>query len=280
MPELPEVETIRLQLQNKIIGKKIAGIEILEKKQFFGKIENALNQKIVRLQRQGKYLTFQLSNNFFLNIHLKMTGQILYAADYRNAVYKNIIPRTQTNKMPGKFTRIIIYFSDNSCLFFNDLRKFGWIKISQKQEGPKGIDLLNQNFSLEYFQSQIIKSNKPIKTLLLDQDKFAGIGNIYANETLFLAKISPKIKAKSLSAIQIKKLYQAIIRTINLGIKHQGSSGSDEMYVLPNGSLGGHQKYFAVYQKEKQPCPNCQTPIKRIKQAGRSSFYCPNCQNN
>jgi len=278
MPELPEVETIRLKLQEKILNKKIVKIEVLEKKQLIGKVNFVLNQKIDKLERQGKYLALHLTNGYFLNIHLKMTGQILYADNFKKATYKNIIPRTNTSRMPCKFTRIIIYFSDNSCIFFNDLRKFGWIKISPKQEGPKGIDVLAPDFSLEYLQLQVQKSNKPIKTLLLDQDKLAGIGNIYANEILFYAKILPQTKSKTLDASQIKKLFQEIVKTMKLGIKHQGSSGSDEMYVLPDGSPGGHQKYFSVYQREKQPCLVCQNPIRRIKQAGRSSFYCAKCQ--
>jgi len=279
MPELPEVETVRLKLQDKILNKKIVKIEVLEKKQLIGDIENILSQKITQLSRQGKYLSLHLSNDYFLNIHLKMSGQILYADNYNKAVYPITFPHTNTNKMPCKFTRIIIYFSDKSCLFFNDLRKFGWIKISQKQEKPKGIDILDKKFSLEFLKSLTAKNNLPVKTFLLDQNKIAGIGNIYASEILFSARIAPQAKPKSLTPIQTKKLFQEIIKTIKSGIKHQGASGNDKMYVLPDSSFGGQQKYFFVYQREKQPCRICQTPIKRIKQGGRSTFYCPRCQN-
>lgn len=276
MPELPEVETIRLQLQTKIVGKKIVKITVLEKKQLVGDPKHALNQTITKLERWGKYLSFLLSNRYYLNFHLKMTGQILYADNYQQAIYQQTIPLAHTNKMPCRLTRIIIHFSDQSCIFFNDLRKFGWIKLSPNQEKPRGKDILSSDFSLKYFQSLILKSQRPIKQLLLDQNKLAGIGNIYANEALFLAKINPK--ARNLNLEQSKKLYRALLKTIHLGIKHQGSSASDQMYILPNGLTGKHQNYLMVYQKEKQPCINCQTPIKKIKQGGRSSFYCPNCQ--
>jgi len=276
MPELPEVETIRLQLQPKIVGKKIVKITILEKKQLEGDPKYALKQTIIKLERWGKYLSALLSNHHYLNFHLKMTGQILYADNYQQAIYQQTIPLAYTNKMPCRLTRIIIHFSDQSCIFFNDLRKFGWIKISPNQEKPRGKDILSSDFSLNYFQSLILKSQRPIKQLLLDQNKLAGIGNIYANEALFLAKINPR--ARNLNLKQSKKLYRALLKTINLGIKHQGSSASDQMYILPNGTTGKHQNYLMVYQKEKQPCLNCQTPIKKIKQGSRSSFYCPNCQ--
>jgi formamidopyrimidine-DNA glycosylase len=278
MPELPEVETIRLQLKPKIIGKTIKDIQILEKKQFIGKKEDVLGRKILSINRVGKILYLLLNDGKYLNFHLKMTGQILFSSDIKNSFFKNIVPFTKSNKMPGKTTRIIIDFSDNSGLFFNDMRKFGWVKISEKPEKPKGIDVLSSDFTLKFFCYLTNTIHKPIKFFLMDQDKIAGIGNIYANEALFLAKIHPLRKSGSLSKPETTKLYQAIKKVIEQGIKYGGSSGADEAFIKPDSSKGTYQKQFKVYQREDEPCFICKTPIKRIKQGGRSNFFCPKCQ--
>ena len=286
MPELPEVETIRRQLEPNLLGKIINEIEILEKKQFIGKKEEIIGKKIVSINRYGKIISFKLTkpsnhqpvNFLYLNIHLKLTGQLLYTPNLNNPFFLEKIPFTNTNKMPAKTTRIIIKFNDGSGLFFNDLRKFGWLKVADKPEIPKGVDVLSSRFTRKYLTQVIKNSNKPIKILLMDQEKITGIGNIYANDALFLAKIHPLRKAKTLNSQEIKDLYQSIKKVINDGIKHGGSSGADEAFVQINGTKGQHQRFFLVYQKEDAPCPNCQTLIKRIKQNNRSSFYCPKCQ--
>lgn len=278
MPELPEVETIKSFLQPKLIGKKIYQVKILTKKQFIGNPKKILHQKIIDTKRYGKIISFRLSNNTYLNIHLKLTGELLFTKDKNNPVFKEIIPFANTNRMPGKTTRIIIYFDDNSALFFNDLRKFGWMKITVKPLIPKGIDVLSSDFTLSCFKKIIQSSHKPIKTLLMDQEKISGIGNIYANDVLFLAKIHPLRKSKTLNSSEVSKLYQSIKKIIEQAIKNKGSSGADEAYILPNGTKGKHQRHFLVYQRESQPCPECHQLIKRIKQNSRSSFFCPSCQ--
>lgn len=279
MPELPEVETIKRSLEKKLIGKIISNVNVLEKKQFIGDKKTLLNKKITSLIRKGKILTLNFSNSLFLSIHLKLSGQLLYADKLNQAVFKNIIPRTDTNKMPGKTTRIIINFKDKSALFFNDLRKFGWMKLGNKPEAPKGPDALSKDFTLDYFQKAILSTKKPIKILLMEQNKIAGIGNIYANDALFEARINPLRKASSLTVQEIKKLYNTTLAILNEGIVNKGSSGADEMYVLPDGSKGGYQYHFRVYQREGEQCPNCQDKVKRIKQGGRSTFFCPKCQH-
>ncbi len=286
MPELPEVETISRQLKPNIVGKTIKDIEVLEKKQLIGKKENIIGKKIVSIKRYGKIIVFKLVNPLtrkpidigYLNIHLKLTGQLLYASNLNSPIFPEIIPFTGTNKMPANTTRIIIKFTDGSGIFFNDLRKFGWIKITAKPETPKGIDVLSKEFTPNKLIQLISTSSRPIKLVLMDQDKITGIGNIYANDALFLAKINPLKKAKELKENEIKLLYQMIKKIIEQGIKHGGSSGADEAFVQINGSKGKHQRFFLVYQRENQPCPRCKTPIKRIKQNGRSSFFCPKCQ--
>lgn len=286
MPELPEVETICWQLLKTIIGKIITEIEVLEKKQFIGKKEEIIGKKIESIHRYGKIIVFKLISTpvkkppqvKYLNIHLKLTGELLFAKDIKKAVFKENIPFTNTNRMPANTTRIIIQFSDKSALFFNDLRKFGWIKLTDKPEIPLGVDVLSKEFTPMYLNDIIKKANKPIKSLLIDQEKITGIGNIYANDALFLAKIHPLRKTKTLTNQEIENLFQSIKEVIHEGIKHGGSSGADEAFVQIDGSKGQHQRFFLVYQQESKPCPACQTPIKRIKQNGRSSFFCPKCQ--
>lgn len=286
MPELPEVETIKRKLKPSIVGKIISEINILSPKNFIGNVNDVLNHKIISVERYGKVLVFQLvnpltrkQNNFvYLNIHFKLSGQILFSKDVNNSTFKNIIPFTGGNKMPANTTRVIIKFSDRSGIFFNDLRKFGWIKVSDQPLRPKGIDVLSKEFTAKLVNSLTDKTRKPIKVLLMDQDLITGIGNIYANDSLFLAKIHPQRPSNSLTESEIKLLYKTIKQTIADGIRDCGSSGADEAFILPDGSRGGHQKNFLVYGREGMKCLVCKTIIKRIKHNGRSSFFCPKCQ--
>ncbi|MBI5127471.1 bifunctional DNA-formamidopyrimidine glycosylase/DNA-(apurinic or apyrimidinic site) lyase [Candidatus Roizmanbacteria bacterium] len=283
MPELPEVETIKRNLKPNIISKTISEIEILSPKNFLGNKKEVIGSKIMSVDRYGKVLVFKLakpaksSNKKYLNIHFKLSGQMLFANKVNNAVFKNKIPFTKGNTLPANTTRIIIKFKDKSGLFFNDLRKFGWIKISNKPLIPKGIDVLSKEFTVKYLE-EVLPSRRPIKVALMDQNKITGIGNIYANDSLFLAKIHPQRLANSLTKLEINKLYISIKKTILDGIEDQGSSGADEAFILPDGSKGQHQRNFLVYQREKQPCLVCKSLIKRIKHHGRSSFFCSSCQ--
>lgn len=285
MPELPEVESIRRQLKPNIIGKIISEIEILSPKNFVGDNNRVLNHRIVSVDRYGKVLVIELiSTNYqlpttnYLNIHFKLSGQILFSTNVNQAIFKNIIPFTGGNKMPANTTRVIIKFSDGSGFFFNDLRKFGWIKISDQPLKPKGIDVLDKKFTLSVVEGLTRKTRKPIKVLLMDQDLITGIGNIYANDSLFLSKIHPQRLSNSLIEIETQLLHKSIKQTINEGIRDLGSSGADEAFILPDGSRGNHQRNFLVYQREGKPCIVCKTIIKRVKHNGRSSFFCPNCQ--
>lgn len=286
MPELPEVETIKRQLTPNIFNKIIGGIKILSPKNFIGDKNKILNFKIDSVNRYGKVLTIklvnpltrELSNDIYLNVHFKLSGQILFSKTVNKAVFKNIIPFTGGKTMPANTTRVIIKFTDGSGLFFNDLRKFGWIKISDQPLKPKGIDVLDKKFTLSVVEGLTRKTRKPIKVLLMDQDLITGIGNIYANDSLFLAKIHPQRLSNSLTEKEITLLYKTIKQTINEGIRDLGSSGADEAFILPDGSRGNHQKNFLVYQREDEPCLNCKTLIKRVKHNGRSSFFCPYCQ--
>jgi formamidopyrimidine-DNA glycosylase len=289
MPELPEVETIRLFLEQNLINKTIKKIEILTPKSFLDNPKLAEGQKIISFSRLGKQLSFHLANKTILHLHLKMTGQLIYISAAKTILghpTKNMFDQS----LPNKSTRVIFYFSSpsvgksgKSTLYFNDQRKFGWVKIFTKDELTEfqkdlGLDILDPSFSPAYFYSQLQTSRRPIKTVLLDQSKFAGIGNIYANDALFLAKINPVVPSKNLSQNKSIQLHSAVVKVIKESISHGGSTARDNKYVRPDGSFGGHQYHFYVYQKEGQPCPVCQTIIKRQKLSGRSVFYCPECQ--
>lgn len=278
MPELPEVESIRLYLENQIIGKTILDIQVLEKKQFIGDFKKVLDQKITELLRKGKYLAIKLDNGYYLNIHLKMSGQFLYSQDQKHTKFPTIIPFTKSQQMPGSTTRIIINFSDQSTLFYNDLRKFGYIKVSKKMEFPKSPDILSNLFTKKYLIDVLKHSSRPIKIILLDQNKMAGIGNIYANEILFKSKIHPLQPSNTLAIKQINNLYLAINKIITKAVNHRGTSASDEAFILPNSNKGSYQKFLQVYDREDKECYVCGSTIKRIKHHGRSSYFCPNYQ--
>ncbi|OQY65844.1 DNA-formamidopyrimidine glycosylase [Microgenomates bacterium UTCPR1] len=286
MPELPEVETIKRNLEPNVIGKIISDIKMLSPKNFIGNKNYVIGRKIIDVKRYGKVLVIKLSTihrpliaNHYLNIHFKLSGQMLFAKNVNNARYKFKIPFTKGSIMPANTTRVIIEFKDKSGLFFNDLRKFGWIKLSKKPLIPKGVDVLSKDFTARYLKGILKTTKRNIKTVLMDQDLVTGIGNIYANDSLFLAKINPLRSADSLVDKEVDTLYKKILQEIDRGIKDKGSSGADEAFILPDGSKGRHQRNFLVYQQEGKLCRRCKKEkIKRIKHNGRSSFYCPRCQ--
>ncbi len=278
MPELPEVETIRRSLEQSIVGKTITQIEILYPNSFSGVINQICGHAVIAMGRRGKVLNIELDNHTFLNIHLKMSGQVLVSSSRENAVFPVTIPLADSGIMPARTTRIVIDFDDGSTLFFNDQRKFGWIRHSPVAEGTTAPDVSKPEFTSSYLNSVVKKSKKPIKTLLLDQDKMAGIGNIYASDALFTAGILPSRIASSLDEVEIRKLHNAIVETIQKGIDLRGTSATD-VYVAPDGSKGGYQNHFQVYSREGKPCVVCKTPIVREKVGGRSNFYCPHCQH-
>jgi len=279
MPELPEVETIRKSLSDHIVGKTIKEVEIFSAKQFAGDPKKIIGKKITDIERTGKIISIELSHGLFLSIHLKLSGQLLFSPNREKAVYKHKIPFVSGYGLPAKTTRIIIDFTDGSALFFNDLRKFGWIKLVNEPERPKAIDVLSKDFTEKYLKNITKRSGKPIKLLIMDQDKMAGVGNIYANDALSVAKVSPLRKSSTLSADENHRLYLGIKKVIEDGLKYSGASAGDEAYVLPDAGRGNYQNHARVYDREGKPCPNnCGGTVKRTKQGGRSSYFCPNCQ--
>lgn len=281
MPELPEVETIRLFLHQHLIGKEIIKTDISVPKMFHGVPSELKNAVVKNTDRKGKVLTFVLqkqSRTSYLSFHLKLSGQILFASDHTQAVFPNKIPLANSHELPAKTTRMIFHFTDGSLLFFNDLRKFGWAKLSDKPEHPTGVDVLSADFTEEYILNKLPDTKRPIKTVLLDQTIIAGVGNIYANDSLWEAGIHPERPTNSLSEAERKCLYLAIKKIIAEGLKYKGSSAKDELYVLPDSSPGTYQNHFKTYHQHGQKCIRCGSIIQRTKIGGRGTFFCPVCQ--
>lgn len=281
MPELPEVETIRRQLKEVLVGKVIAKVEVLKSKSFAGDPEKLREWKIRDILRKSKILEILFEGKTeMVIVHLKMTGQLVYLGDKRRVVGGH--PTADwVNNLPSKHTRVIWTFRDGSKLFFNDMRVFGWMKLVERTQELKNSryrvpDVTDNDFTLEFFSEILRKSKKPIKLNLLDQEKIGGLGNIYVNDALFLAGIRPERKSDSLSKTEVKKLHDAVIKVIKLGIKYGGASASN--YVNVSGLGGTYQDHFLVYKREGKECLKCGTKIQKIKLGGRGTFFCPNCQ--
>jgi formamidopyrimidine-DNA glycosylase len=284
MPELPEVETIRRDGEKSLKGLKILGVEILDSKPVIGqeKVIKNLKALISAVRRRGKMLIIDLDQNWSLLIHLKMTGQLVYVN--KKGIVAGGHYEIGSLSVPNKFTRLI-FTLNRGKLYFNDLRKFGWVRLvpideidNLKEIKNLGVEPLTHEFTLEKFQ-EIIKSRpkKPIKILLLDQQLISGIGNIYASEALFWAKVLPTRLAGSLNQNEIKNLYEAINKVLKEGIATGGSS--ENTYVDLYGEKGVYLQKEVVYRREGNQCPrHCGGQVKRIKQGGRSSFFCPKCQ--
>jgi len=280
MPELPEVEIVRRFLDKYILGKNISCVEILNPKSFIGNPDLIKDQKIISTSRLGKQLSLHLKNGLILLFHLKMTGQVIVG----DSVFGHPTPKEDKSVLPNKSTRVVFTFSDYTKLFFNDQRKFGWVKVLTKNELVEaqknvGIDVLSPNFTNKYFYSQLQNTSRSIKIVLLDQSKFAGVGNIYDNDALFLSKINPSIPANKITPKQAKILRQNLIDLMKESLFHGGSTAKDNKYIHPDGTIGEHQYHFRVYQRGGEPCLVCQTPIKRITIGGRGTFYCSKCQH-
>ncbi len=242
MPELPEVETIRIQLYKKIVGKKLKG------------------QKIIDLRRRAKILIIDFNNGSSLIFHLKLTGQLIF------------------NGKPSPYTRKVFIFDDGSQLIFNDARKFGWwrmVKETKSIEDQFGPEALEVDFKI--FRDNLKKHPKTkIKTILMNQKVIAGIGNIYSDEILFAAKIHPLRLVKSLNNEELGRIYQKTKKTLKKAIIDKGSSV--EYYLDAYGAKGSYAKKHKVYQKEGKKCRRCGQFIQKIKVNGRTARFCSNCQ--
>ena len=290
MPELPEVETIVNDLKKLVIGKKITDVWIdtpkLIKHPDLATFKNQIKGlEIKNVSRQGKNILFDLSHDYTLLIHQKMTGHLLYGKWKING--KKVIPlsNNEFNESVNSYIHFILFLDNFYQLALSDLRKFAKIILDKKENilnlkelKKLGPDPLDKNFTFKKFK-EVISSASPrakIKRVLMDQTIIAGIGNIYADEILWWTKIHPLSSIQSLTDSELKKIYQAIKKVLKMGIKYRGASVSD--YRDPLGKKGRYDQVRKVYQRENQKCYRCGHIIKRIKIGGRSSCYCPHCQ--
>ena len=290
MPELPEVETTVRYLKDKIIGQKIVGLDFdtpnLIKKPSPEELKRQIvGKKITKIERKGKNILIYLNQDYLLLIHQKLTGHLLYGKWQKEK--GKWLPQEKNSPLfldrQNRFIHFLLFLANGKMLALSDLRKFAKIIFAKKEEVLNSDDLktlgpepLSKEFTLTYFQKICQKSNKPIKTLLMDQKLISGIGNIYSDEILWQAKISPLRKANSLKEKEIKVIYQKIKVVLKEAIKLQGTSIVD--YRKPDGAKGKMDKFLKVYRKEGQKCPRCQGIIKRVIINGRSAHFCPKCQ--
>jgi len=274
MPEIVEAEIIKNYLRKEILNQEIKKVKILNRSSFKGNLKKIIGRKIVQIRRLGKMILFDL-NDLFLLFHLKMTGQIIYL----NKKFFN------DKDIFEKFKHIrVIFYLEDKILLFNDIRKFGFIRVLNladllKEKQNLGVDPLTKNLNFKFLKTNLSKSKKTIKNFLLDQKKIAGLGNIYTNECLFLAKIHPQSLSFKIPDSKIRDLMFSIKKIIRKALKYEGSSINS--YFKPDYTQGNYQNKFLVYKREGQFCLFCKNyKIKRSKIGQRSTFYCSNCQKN
>ena len=278
MPELPEVETVKRDLQKKIKSKKIKSVvvnieKIIKKpslKEFVGKTNNRIIQEI---NRRGKYIIIDLDSRGKLIIHLGMTGLLIHPYD-RKFAEKEINP---------KHNHLIFTFSDDTQLVFNDVRRFGKVYLVSdinEVEGiaKLGIEPLDENFTQEVFIQMMRKKKSKIKSLLMKQESIAGLGNIYVNEVLHRSNIHPLRVTSSLTDEEIGKLFREIKFVLSKAVEFRGSTVADEAYRDTDGEKGKFAEKLQVYARKGEPCIKCRSIIEVIKIEGRSTFICPQCQ--
>ncbi len=275
MPELPEVELVARSLDKLVSKRKIMTAELLRERlapenppdEFAATLRNSI---INFVKRRGKHILFDLNNGKTLLVHLRMSGRFM------------LLP--VETQLP-KFTHAIFYFEDETRLIFSDQRHFGFMKIvetSRLNEAKEIKKLAPEPFSEEFspaYLRQILKTSaKSLKEFLLDQTKVTGLGNIYAAEAMFLAKLHPQIQANEVSAAKAKILHKFIIEVLRESIAHGSTLNVNPENIDGSYYGGGYENHWRVYDRENEPCVNCGTKISRLKQAGRSSYFCPKCQ--
>lgn len=324
MPELPEVETVRVGLSKFVVGKVITDVKYDWDKSFPNVNADVraflIGSIITSIRRRAKVLLIDLSTEYTLVIHLKMTGQLVFVGrqkpqarstniEIRNKlktkIQKDLVIRNSDlefaksdeirfgaghpndsliGKLPDKSTRVTMLFSDGSRLYFNDQRKFGWVKLYPTIEVPNidffrklGPEPLATNFTKIVLRERLMRRpNTNIKAALLDQTVIAGVGNIYADESLWGAKIHPTTLVKNLSKAKTDVLFTELQFVLNLAIEKGGST--DRNYVNAEGKRGSYMDFARVFRRENLPCPCCGTTIIKTRVASRGTHTCPKCQ--
>ena len=273
MPELPEVEHVVRALRPVVVGKRILAAELKLKRIAPGISRTRFNSqlkdsRVTAVGRRGKYILFELESGKFLSTHLRMTGKF--------------VALPNEDKLPP-YAHVIFYLDDEKRLVFCDMRQFGRMRlIKSSNDFPKEFlalapEPLSDDFTEQYFIETLARSRRTLKTLLLDQTRVLGLGNIYAVEALFLAGIHPLKQAHTLSKPRVRKLYQAIRKVLQEAID-AGSTLRIELSDGESSYIGTSERFWSVYEREGEPCVNCGFAIRRIAHAGRSTYFCPKCQ--
>jgi formamidopyrimidine-DNA glycosylase len=287
MPELPEVETVRVGLARLLPGRRIAAVDFDWPKSFPNAPADVqkflVGTDVTTVKRRAKVLLIELSTDYSLVVHLKMTGQLVFRS--REASFGAGHPSSSlVGELPDKSTRVTLTFVDGSQLFFNDQRKFGWMRLIPTPEVMNldffrkvGPEPLSADFKWQDFQERLMKRpNTSVKAALLDQAVVAGVGNIYADESLWGAQIHPATVVRQLVAAQFHDLHDELVYVLNLAIQKGGST--DKNYVNAEGKRGSYLSFARVFRREGQACPRCGTTIIKTRVAGRGTHLCPNCQ--
>lgn len=289
MPELPEVETVRRGLQELIVGRTVCKIqEINSPKSFPNSVDDTgqflIGASIKTVRRRAKVLLIDLSSEYTLVIHLKMTGQLVFRA--AGVAFGAGHPSgSLIGELPDRSTRVVIEFTDDSHLYFNDQRKFGWMKLYPSVEVPNidfmqkvGPEPLEKSFTATEFVQRIRRrKGTTIKAAILDQTVLAGVGNIYADESLWGAKIHPATRVKDVSDAKLAELLREIKYVMNLAIEKGGST--DKNYVNAEGKRGSYIDFARVFRRDGLACPrHPDSVIEKVRVAGRGTHICNVCQ--
>jgi len=270
VPELPEVETIRRQLEPELVGRRIESVEVLDER--FTRphppaaLDRAEGRRIEAADRRGKYLLLELEGGLTLILHLRMTGNLQLAPD----------------EPPPPYLRAVFRLDVGDPLVFTDARRFGHGELVEtagipgRFEGRVGVEPLSEEFTPELLLTLAAGRRAPLKSFLLGQAGIAGIGNIYADEALHRARLHPLSPAGSMRAEHAEALHEGIVETLETGLEFQGASIDD--YRDARGEKGSMQDEFLVHRREGLPCPRCAGTVKRVVVAGRSTYFCPDCQ--
>lgn len=288
MPELPEVETIRRDLESELIGLKLTGVDFIWPGSLKGTTpENfkkaVIRKEIIAVERRAKNLAIKLTGNLYLLMHMKMTGHLLIEPGNKKV---SVAGSWQTKEGSladpiNQYIRVVFWLSNGKIMAFSDLRKFGYIRLVTQEELAKvysdyGPEPFSEAFTPEYLQTIFAGKKQAAKKVLMDQTKIAGIGNIYADEILWAAKIHPETPANSLTMAQIASIHKFTLEILKKAIELRGTSSSD--YRDTKGEKGRFEAELNVYRRTNLFCKRCSTPIKRITVGGRGTHFCPKCQ--